>query len=152
MLIIGLDPDAKKYGLAIYQNKKLTELKTMDTVEFVEYLAVLNKQKSSPTFVIEDVSANKFMYARGAMSPAMMGKIAQNVGACKHSQQVAEQFIQHFKFALVRQPPTGGNWAKNAPLFKAVTGWTKLSSEDTRSAAFMAFLHLNRIDQLARKL
>ena len=144
-LLISIDPDAKKYGVAVHVDGKLRELHSMDVVQFSKFLAAVSYE--NPVFVIEDVQANKFMYNRGIQSPSVLGRVAQNVGECKHSQRVAEAFIESYGFELVRQKPIKGNWAKNKKQFEQVTGWTGRSNEDTRSAAFMGFLYLNKVRQ-----
>lgn len=150
-MVIGIDPDAQKYGIAVYFNGKLCELAKKNTVEFVNFIQSIRYQDL--TFVIEDVATNKFIYARNnKLGPAQVNKIAQAVGMCKHAQAVAEQFIEANGFTLVRIPPTKGNWAKDRKQFEMVTGWTKNSNEDTRSAAFFGFLHLQGLKQKLNKL
>lgn len=151
-IVVGIDPDADKYGLAAYVDGRISWLEKWSIIEFVDWLERVKLQGLHEfVFVIEDVVTNKFMYNRGIKSPSILSKVAQNVGQCKHSQKVAEQFIEHYGFKLIRQPPTKGNWAKNKNQFEQVTGWTGRSNEDNRSASFMAFLHLERINQEARK-
>jgi hypothetical protein len=153
-VVVGIDPDADKYGIAMYVDGNLSALEKKSTVELLEFLQTCKEcQAMTYTFVIEDVAINKFMYNRALKSPAIIGKVAQNVGECKHSQKVAEQLIEYYGFELIRQPPTKGNWApaKNKKQFEQVTGWAWSSNEDTRSAAFMAFLHLNKIKQQEAK-
>lgn len=144
-IVIGIDPDSKKYGLAGFLDGKISWLDSFDTVELVEWLGIVKEKYGTlhdVTFVIEDVKANPFIYSRNQKnSHAIAGNIAQKIGACKHSQTVAEQFIEKHGFKLIKQRPIKGNWAKNKTEFERVTGWTGRSNEDTRSAAYMAFLY-----------
>ena len=152
MIVIGIDPDADKYGYATYVDGVLLRLDRLSVVELAYDIATHRESDSAAVFVIEDVVANRFMYSRrGIKNAAVATKIAQNVGQCKHAQIVAEQFVAHYGFPIIRQPPVSGNWAKNKTQFERVTAWSGRSNEDTRSAAFLAFLNLKNATKLALK-
>ena len=146
--IIGIDPDAKKYGVAVYQKGKLTTLSGLDTVQMVDYIRNINVGDYDPVFAIENVKVNSFIYGRNQKnSQAINGRVAQNVGMCKHAQTVAEQFIEDSGYEIIRIKPQGGNWAKRRQHFEVVTGWNKQSNEDTRSAAYFGYMAYQQIKQ-----
>lgn len=148
-IVIGIDPDSKKYGIAVWVDGVLDDLQLMSIVDLVAWLKQLNESwtqfENKVVFVVEDVKTNSFMYARNSKgNQAMVSKMAQNVGMCKHSQTVAEEFINYYGFKLIRVPPSKQNWAKDRKYFERITGWTKSSNEDNRSAAYFAFLHVKK--------
>ena len=146
-IVIGIDPDAKKYGVAQYEDGKLIVLLSQTICEFVSDLeGIANAYKNNQVkFVIEDVQSNSFMYARNRNdNPGIAARMAQNVGMCKHAQQVAEDFIEHYGFELIRVKPSRDNWAKDKSRFERITGWKGRSNEDTRSAAYFGFLKVKR--------
>jgi hypothetical protein len=146
-LVIGIDPDSKQYGVSVWRDGKLTALRAIDTVQLWEFFQHVDPDEN-PTIAIEDVKTNSFMYGRNMKGgPSVVAKIAQGVGMCKHAQTVAEQFIEHNGFNLVRVSPQKGNWAKDQKQFEQLTGWTGRSNEDTRSAAFIGFLGYQQIRQ-----
>lgn len=142
-IVIGVDPDSKKYGVAVWVDGMLQSLLSINTVQFSEFVAA---QQPGTKFVVEDVAANNFIYRQNTqgMNMAAANKVAQSVGRCKQAQIVAEQFIQHYEFELIRQKPTKGNWAKDRNMFERITGWKGQSNEDKRSAAFLAFLYVKQ--------
>lgn len=136
MKLIGIDPDTKKYGVAVYINNKLTELLSLDVVSLFHLL----KDSGADHCGIEDVKKNSFIYARNIKDNTTIGaKIAQDVGACKHSQEVAERFIEHFGIPIIRVKPSAGNWAANKKNFELMTGWKGRSNDDKRAAAWVGY-------------
>lgn len=137
MIVVGVDPDSTRYGLAIWENGKLIALQSFGFIEVMQYL----DRFPGHIYAVEDVKANKFIYARNRKgSAAMQLQIAQSVGACKHAQTVLCDYMEYKGIDPILVKPQRGNWAKNRALFERVTGWTKQSNEDTRSAAFIAWL------------
>ena len=142
--VIGVDPDSKAHGLAVYEDGKLVKLQqetlvSMSTGGWFDGWADL--------WVIEDVKANKFIYARNTKKGALGLSIAQDIGKVKQSQIELERFLD-FKSQKVKLiKPQKGNWAKNKKQFEQVTGWAKRSNEDTRSAAFFGYLGLKHAVQ-----
>jgi len=148
--VIGIDPDSKKYGVAIYEDGTLAYIGGHEVVSFVDLLKrhadrVMTQPPSyTLTCVIEDVAARKAMYNRNLKGNIALN-VAQKVGMCKQSQHVAESFINSLGVRLIKIPATKGNWAKNKAQFEKVTGWKGRSNEDTRSAAFFGFLGINQL-------
>ena len=147
---IGIDPDSDKYGIAVYYGEDLKDLLNLNIFQFTGFLESLIF--SETLFVIEDVKSNTFVYTRNAK--AFKGKthkqqvniaykMGQGLGMCMLSQTVAEMFLGARGCKLIHQRPTKCNWADNKSRFENVTGWTGRSNKDTRSAAFMAYLHIN---------
>lgn len=139
-MIIGIDPDSKNYGVAVYDKCILKQLLNLDLPDFVDFI-----KQNDALYVIEDIKANKFIYARNSFTNSgIQNKVAQAVGQCKQAQTHCEQFILKYGYPLERVQPDKHNWAKNRAMFQRVTGWRGQSNEDTRSAAYFGYLFLKR--------
>jgi len=139
MVVVGIDPDTNKHGVAVYRGAELVELhnfalpdlrRWIDTQAGVELL-----------FGIEDVASQNFVYSRNARaSKAAHAHVALSVGRCQQSQTevIRELEDRGLKFVLIK--PNAGNWADNKERFERMTGWTGRSNPETRSAAYFGFL------------
>ena len=105
-MIVGIDPDSDKYGVALYEFGKLVELRILYAFELFEY--ILDCSGKALTFVaIEDVERNKvtaFTNRRTGKSSIDMS-IAERIGRCKQSARVVEQFCTAKKIKLYKYPP-----------------------------------------------
>tara|TARA_R110000851_G_scaffold328529_2_gene499446 strand:+ start:803 stop:1240 length:438 start_codon:yes stop_codon:yes gene_type:complete len=137
MIVIGVDPDSKKHGIAIYKDGKLIELNEWGIVELIESAHIL---RGEVLFSIEDVASQSFVYARNVNSKAVQSNIAMKVGRCQQAQIEFQRMLDHLGFKYVLHKPQKGNWAKKKAIFERTTGWTKRSNEDTRSAAYFGFI------------
>lgn len=136
--VIGIDPDANRHGVAVYDGGELKEL-------LMGYLSdVVKLIESAPCLVsIENVTANKFVYSRNDKgSRANVSKIAMGVGRCQQAQVELCRQLDERGIAYVLHKPQADNWAKNKARFERVTGWSNRSNEDTRSAAYFGWLLL----------
>lgn len=135
--IIGVDPDAAKHGIAIYENCQLTELAMLTTMQ------IYRRFKDDPTvllFSIENVLKKKMLYKRNRKSSRLVEhRVAMSVGRCQQSQVELQRAIEEMGQLHVLYLPTVGNWANNRKVFEAVTGWKGDSNSDTRSAAFFGY-------------
>lgn len=141
MIVIGVDPDSKKHGVAIYKDGKLVDLNEWGIVELIESARIL---RGDVLFSIEDVASQNFVYARNVNSKAVQSNIAMKVGRCQQAQIEFQRMLDHLGFKYVLHKPQKGNWAKNKAAFEKATGWTKRSNEDTRSAAYFGFLEAKK--------
>jgi hypothetical protein len=137
MIVIGVDPDSNKHGIAIYKDGKLIELNEWGIVELIESAHMLREEV---LFSIEDVASQSFVYARNVNSKAVQSNIAMKVGRCQQAQIEFQRMLDHLGFKYVLHKPQKGNWAKKKAIFERTTGWTKRSNEDTRSAAYFGFI------------
>lgn len=145
--VIGCDPDSKAHGIAVFIDGNLTDLKMMTLMELQSWVRALlvAPDTESLLFSIEDVTANKFMYARNTDSnPAIQSKIAIGVGKCQHSYTELTRMLDWYKVKYVTFKPSKSNWAKSKDrgTFERFTGWTGRSNEDTRSSAYFGYLAL----------
>ena len=142
-ITIGIDPDSKAHGAAVYRDGVLSELGMMT---LMDVMTSINSEENSTTpllFSIEDVMANQFVYARNQhSSKAAQSTIAMRTGRCQQAQVELMRLLDCLQIDYELHKPTKNNWANNKPMFERATGWTKRSNEDTRSAAYFGYLAL----------
>ncbi len=142
-LVFGVDPDSAGFPVARFMAGKLITLGTMTIVQFCEAFRELHSRPD--LLVIEDVQANKGIYARNDVGERKVAQqIAQRVGMCKQMQTVAMSIAGHYGVPVIAVKPTAANWADDKARFEAATGWTKQSNRDTRSAAYFGWLHRHK--------
>lgn len=137
-MIIGIDPDLVKSGVAVVVDGKII---TLDTMSFFDLCNFIDEHKHQAVFHVEDVEINKPVFTRPGISPASMKKIAQNVGMVK---AVARLLMEHLEeteanYKMIR-PLVGPikKAKKDAEFFNRQTGWTGKSNEDKRDAGLLA--------------
>lgn len=143
-IVVGIDPDADKHGVAVYIDGTLTELTMLYGLDIAKKFDKLNPMGSADiVFHIEDVMANQFVYARNTQqSKSSQSKVAMHIGRCQQAQVELMRLLDAYELLYKLHKPQKGNWAKLRMVFENNTGWTKQSNEDTRAAAFMGWLGL----------
>jgi hypothetical protein len=137
-IIIGIDPDSKAHGVAIYVDGKLKEL---DTMTLVDFIVTLDKWYDTDITVhMEDVCANNAIFRQGN-GLKVQQSIARRLGMVQQSQVELERIFEHFSIMVINHK-ISKMWKKDKAQFEKVTGWTGRSNEDTRSAAYFGFLGL----------
>jgi len=150
-IVIGVDPDSDRHGVAFYEGGVLKDLQMMDTPVLIGYITrrqcIMDQVRESILLSIENVKVNQFVYSRNKQSSkAAESKIAMYIGRNQQAQIELEKWLAHYDIPYVLHPPQKGNWAKNKAQFEKVTGWQDKSNEDTRSAAFFGYLAINQPD------
>ena len=86
-IIIAIDPDLKKSGVATIVNGEIISLESStiyDLISFIQNQYDKAHHLDDLYFVIEDVTKIKTIYARNRhQNQSIASKIAQNVGMCK---------------------------------------------------------------------
>ena len=141
-IIIGVDPDSKAHGVAVYKNGHLTDLSCSTLCQIIDFIVTTKELKTiTIEFHIEDVCANNFVYARNNHgNKSVTSKIAMAIGRCQQSQTELMRALDEYNVKYVLHKPQKGNWAKDKATFENTTGWTDRSNEDTRSAAYFGWL------------
>lgn len=148
--VIGIDPDAKKHGVATYQDNELIRLDLMSLMELMTYITNLNECYCDfgewTDIHIEDVASQNFMYAKHrTKKTAVNESITRRVGMCQQAQIEVERMIEH-TIGLDRltkhKPSKAWKDANGKKQFQKLTSWTGRSNEDTRSAAYFGYLGL----------
>lgn len=134
-MIIGIDPDLTKSGVAILSPS--LELKNLTFAEIVNLFS--SQQENIKKVVIEAGWLNKKANMHGApkQRKSVGEQIARRVGlnhaTGMHLADMAESL--GLKVVLIR--PTRSK--KNAEDFKRITGWTGRSNQETRDAAMLVW-------------
>ncbi len=147
--VIGIDPDSKAHGVAVFEDGKLTELHSLALLQIYRLLKNL-KQFGSVIVSIEDNNAVSAIYAgryNTKDSQSVKSKKAQHVGMCKQAQIEVERVCEDLGIQVIRQRPSKQWKSANDRQFELVTKWGKRSNEDTRSAAYMAWLVTQKSDK-----
>jgi hypothetical protein len=146
-IIIGIDPDSKAHGVAVYFDGKLEVLRCFT---LTEVLALIHMNPNPMLdqeieFHIEDVNGVSAAFgARDRKTNTNVKlKMAQHIGMCKQSQIELERFLAHYGIKVVHHK-ISKTWKKDKAQFEKVTGWKGRSNEDTRSAAYFGWLGVNR--------
>lgn len=148
MIVIGIDPDSSKHGVAVYVDGDITFLESITLMRFIELIKELKKEQSEDLRVhIENVCGMIAVFRqRQSKNAAVSMKMANSIGRCQQSQLELERVCEHYGVEVVRHKISkqwkGAKYGK--PIFEKVTGWTGRSNEDTRSAAYFGWLGLNQ--------
>lgn len=147
-VVVSVDPDAQRSGVAVWEGGVLVKLEMWSFVEMMEALQEASQQNQAGgrvVFVLEDVEAIKPTFRRGKTNQAAMQKIAQNVGQVKQTARFIKELADHLGVPMVMVKPLGGvaKSAKTNPaIFKQMTGWAGRSNADTRDAAMLGLYHI----------
>ena len=148
MIILGIDPDSEKHGVAIYKDGKLESLESFSLLEIQEYIEDFIALGDQGYFVpsdfvvhIEDVNAVSAAFrARDNKNNIHVKlKMAQSIGMCKQAQVELERLFNKYGIKTVKHK-ISKQWKKDKALFEKITGWSGRSNEDTRSAAYFGWL------------
>ena len=151
-IIIGIDPDSKAQGVAIYLNGELIgcEAMTLLSIYFmlIEWVnGAKNIDINDVTIHMEDVCANNSVFMKpGRMDKKREGEAkarGRTLGMCQQAQSELERVFEYFGVKVVKHK-ISKIWKKDKRQFELVTGWASQSNEDTRSAAYFGYLGLKR--------
>tara|TARA_R110001592_G_scaffold332457_1_gene615841 strand:+ start:262 stop:711 length:450 start_codon:yes stop_codon:yes gene_type:complete len=146
MMVVGLDPDSKKHGVAVFIDGQLTELANLDLPALRRWIDGYTHLDRKMIFSIEDVQGQSFIYGRNVQqSKAAQSKVAMGVGRC---QQAQIEVMRELDFRCIEyrlHKPMAGNWADKTKLFEMSTGWKGRSNPETRSAAFFGMLEARKV-------
>ena len=142
-IVIGVDPDCLKSGLAVYESGILKRLLNFTYIDFVSYCAKIKFENC--IFVIEDGNLINGLYSRNRHgNKAIQHKISESVGANKQRATDLIEVAKYFGIPVIRRKPRKGNWANKKAMFEKVTGWKGRSNPETRSAAFFGYFEANK--------
>ena len=142
-VVIGIDPDLVKSGVAETVNGKIMNLHALAFPQLIEFAKEQYKaHQNQVTFIVEEVEADKATYSRKDTNQHQMLKIAQNVGQVKGVKRVLVECLLHEGIPVRLVKPLKGTYKKkakaDAKFFNQLTGWTGSSNEDKRDAGLLA--------------
>jgi len=137
-MVIGIDPDLKKSGVAVVING---EVITLDCLKLLNLIEFIYEHKHRAHFVIENVNHDKATYIRSGTNNRVMQNISQKVGMVKAIGIVIEEILADIGAEYTSMKPLRGSVKKaknDAKLFNKITGWEGKSNQDKRDAALLA--------------
>jgi len=140
-MVIGIDPDLDKSGVAIVIDGKLTTLDAMGLFPLTEFIL---EHRHTAHFVVEAVAWDRAVYPRPKVSRKGMLKVAQDVGKVKATGKFIGEFLAGCDANFTLMKPLRGvvKLAKNdAKRFNRMTGWTGRSNQDKRDAGLLALTY-----------
>lgn len=142
-IIIGCDPDSTASGVAIYDGKYI-KLESYNVFEFYTLMhsVFLSKNHHAVELHLENVKANKAVWHSAKENRAAYGMTCQKVGQCKQVQTEIERIAKHFDIKVIHHK-VSKQWKDSKTgkaALKDIFGYTGQSNEDTRSAAYFAYL------------
>tara|TARA_R110002096_G_C14174196_1_gene686216 strand:+ start:123 stop:563 length:441 start_codon:yes stop_codon:yes gene_type:complete len=142
-IIIGIDPDSRAHGVAVYRDGALIELNCIPLTGLLSFIYL--EDASNVEVHIEDVNAVSAAFnARDRKTNINVKlKMAQHIGMCKQSQTELERLFEWMNVKVVKHK-ISKMWKKDKAQFEKVTGWKGRSNEDTRSAAWFGYMGLNK--------
>ena len=140
-IIIGIDPDSKAHGIAVYRDGYLMSIHCMTLPQVYTMFYDFYRGEKDITVHIEDVNAVSAAFnARDRKTNINVKlKMAQHIGMCKQSQIELERLFDFLEVSVVKHK-ISKMWKKDKAQFELVTGWIGRSNEDTRSAAYFGWL------------
>ena len=144
-LIIGLDPDSKSHGVAVYVDGNLEHLKCLQIMQINELLTELFEHYHAEeiTLHIEDVCANNHVFMKaGRMDKKREAEAkarGRTLGLCQQAQKEVERVFEYYGIKIVKHK-ISKTWKKEKAQFQKITGWKGKSNEDTRSSAYFGWL------------
>lgn len=145
-LIIGIDPDSNKHGIAIYRNGVLCELLNLNTIQLYKHITEHEKialRAGEIEIHMENPNGNSSSSFSHLRSDPMTVKFkkSEGVGRVKHAQVSVEQMAEELGIKVVLHKNSKA-WKKgnDKKLFERITGWQGRSNEETRSGAYFGYL------------
>lgn len=134
-LIIGIDPDLEKSGVAILDDS--LELKNLTFSETVDLFR--SQQNRIKKVVIEAGWLNKKSNVHGCygQSKIVGERIAKNVGENHATGKLLVEMAKSLNLNVVEVRPT--RTKKNSEEFNRITGWVGRSNQEQRDAAMLIF-------------
>ena len=132
--MIGIDPDSKAHGVAVYVDGELVDLRCMTLIEILNY----TEWDGTEVVNIENVTANNASFK--VRQPINVQKdIGRRIGMVQQAQIELERVFEHLGVKVVKHKISKA-WKKDKKQFELLTGWKGRSNEDTRSAAYFGYL------------
>ena len=134
-MIIGIDPDLEKSGVAILSHS--LELKNLTFAETVDLFR--RKQDQIKKVVIEAGWLNKKsnVHGRYGQSKSAGERIAKNVGENHATGKLLVQIAKSLNLNVIEVRPTRSK--KNKEEFNRITGWVGNTNQEQRDAAMLIF-------------
>lgn len=143
-IIMGIDPDSKAHGVAVYLDNELIEVKSLSLMKLMVLIKNYALCSESLVVHVEDVCASNavFMKPKKSYSGKDLAEVkarSRTLGMCQQSQTEIERVCEWYNVEIVKHK-ISKMWKKDKAQFEKITGWAGRSNEDTRSAAYFGWL------------
>ena len=142
-VVIGVDPDSKKHGIAIYYDGELDDLLMLELYECMELMDAM----PDALWAIEHVTKSNAVFGKNKQNSfGGNAQVGRGIGLCQQSMTELVRMLQHKKIEYKLIPPTRDNWTSKSQgknglaRFQRLTGWDKRSNPEKRSAAYFGYL------------
>lgn len=141
MIIIGIDPDSSKHGVAIYEGGKLTSLYSLSLFELYDEVRGLIGLYTVQIHIENVCAINATFSKKFVKNKRAETTVSRSIGMCQQAQTEVERMAEYLGVEVVKHP-ISSNWkdARAGNAIIAKLGWTGKSNEDTRSAAYFGYL------------
>lgn len=140
-VVIGIDPDSKAHGVAVYINDKLVKLNCLPLIDVVTLVRSYKNNGDSVRVNIENVCGmNAVFRQRQVGNGNVNSSMAKRLGMCQQAQTELMRMLDHYSIEY-KLYKISKMWKKDKAQFELATGWKGRSNEDTRSAAYFGFLN-----------
>lgn len=131
MIYIGIDPGTET-GFAVWDShrRQFMEIRTLKIHQALDEVYGYAIQGNRVKVIFEDARQRKWY---GQRSDAKL----QGAGSVKRDSSIWEDFCKDHKIEYWAKPPVKGATKMSEEKFKALTGWTKRTSNHARDAALL---------------
>jgi hypothetical protein len=141
-IIIGIDPDSSKHGVAIYEDGVLVRLENWQLLDLYIYLNHVDRINNTEIH-IENVCGNNATFSKSFVkNKRAESAVSRSLGKCQQSQIELERVFERLGIKVIRHK-ISKQWKASETgkrILKDRLGWSKSSNEDTRSAAYFGYL------------
>ena len=118
-IIIGIDPDADKHGVAVYVGGTLEEIKPMSLMNIHDLLCFGfdNIMKSNCEAHIENVCGNNALFRTGNNKAKVVGAMGRSLGKVQQSQIELERLFEYHDVKIVKHK-ISKMWKKDKAQFE----------------------------------
>lgn len=136
-ILIGIDPDVDKSGVAFLQGDQL-KLQNLTFFELFDLLSFYKEKEVKPTVYVECGFLNKSnWHKKNAYSAAMNSKIGERTGANFETAKKIVEMCVYLKLPHVQIKPTAKKISND--YFKSITGIQTRTNQEQRDAFMLVF-------------
>lgn len=133
-LIIGIDPDLEKSGVAVLKDGSL-RLNNMRFYDLTKYLEVNKDQIKKVVIEAGWMNKKSNLHSRIGQSKRAGERIAKNVGENHATGKLLVEMAESLGLAVVLVRPT--KTKKNSEEFNHITGWQGRTNQEQRDAGML---------------
>jgi hypothetical protein len=138
-MLIGIDPDSRKSGVAFYCNGKIIKLFTIEFFDLCRCLRAANDNDLKMVYLEAGwLNKNNMHKTPPQASKAMCAKIGMNIGMNFQTGKLLAEYMDRNEIPYTLVRPTSSK--VDAKLFKKITGWDGgRTNPEKRDAAMLVW-------------